>query len=122
MKIPAVSVSQVESNLPGEDRFSVRVTNDISAYAVYDGHGGYLACDIACATLLDMIITDLSFPPSEELTNTRYGLAMDVMTHLQWLCVSNTFPPSTYLTFHGCCCTGLRRSSKQRLSNAMRTF
>ena len=70
--IPSVSISQVESNLPGEDRYSVRVTNHVSAFAVYDGHGGYLACDMACGTLLDMIIANLSQPPSEELTNIRY--------------------------------------------------
>ena len=71
--IPSVSIAQVESNLPGEDRYCVRVSNDVSAFAVYDGHGGYLSADIACATLLDMIIADLSLPASEELTNVRYG-------------------------------------------------
>ena len=69
---PSVSISQVESNLPGEDRYSLRVANDVAAFAVYDGHGGYLACDMACGTLLDMIVADLSVPPSEELTNIRY--------------------------------------------------
>jgi hypothetical protein len=69
---PNISIAQVESNLPGEDRFSVRATKDVSAFAVFDGHGGYLACDMACATLLDMIITHISATNAEDLTNIRY--------------------------------------------------
>lgn len=60
-----VSVCQLSSNLPGEDRYCVRANEAVQAYAVLDGHGGFLACDIAVATLLDMIIEDLStFSPS----------------------------------------------------------
>jgi hypothetical protein len=41
-------VVSMESNLPGEDRFQIIQTQDgISAFGVFDGHGGYLACDIA---------------------------------------------------------------------------
>ncbi len=69
---PNISIAQVESNLPGEDRFSVRATKDVSAFAVFDGHGGYLACDMACATLLDMIIAHISATNAEERTNIRY--------------------------------------------------
>jgi hypothetical protein len=71
-RAPDVSVCQVESNLPGEDRYCVRVTEDILTYAVYDGHGGYLAADIACGTLLDMIVASISAVPKEVLTNDRF--------------------------------------------------
>lgn len=70
--VPDISIAQVESNLPGEDRYCVRVTNDVSCFAVLDGHGGYLAADIACAGLLDMIISHISATNAEDLTNARY--------------------------------------------------
>lgn len=38
--------AQLESNSPGEDRFRVVQKDGISAFAVLDGHGGYLAADI----------------------------------------------------------------------------
>ena len=80
-----VSVCQLSSNLPGEDRYCIRVNETVQAYAVLDGHGGFLACDIAVATLLDMIIEDLStFTPSsssgsssQELINIQIAKIID---------------------------------------------
>lgn len=75
--VPTVSICQVESNLPGEDRYCIRVTEDICTYGVYDGHGGYLAADIACAILQDMIISDISATPLNERTNTKIASIID---------------------------------------------
>ena len=41
-----IDAAQIESNLPGEDRFCSRESRDLKAYCVIDGHGGYLAADI----------------------------------------------------------------------------
>lgn len=49
------AVAAAASNDPGEDRSCVCITPDIQAFAVYDGHGGNLACDIAMSTLVDVI-------------------------------------------------------------------
>jgi serine/threonine protein phosphatase PrpC len=75
--IPDVSVCQVESNLPGEDRYCIRVTEEIYTYGVYDGHGGYLAADIACATLQDMIIAEISSIPLQERSNLKISSIID---------------------------------------------
>lgn len=74
---PDVSVCQVESNLPGEDRYVCRVTEDILTYGIYDGHGGYLAADIACATLQNMIIADIQSVAVEARTNIRIAEIID---------------------------------------------
>jgi len=67
-----VSISQTQANSPGEDRFSLRITPLIQAFAVFDGHGGFLACDLATTLLLDMIIAAIeSVADSELLTNHR---------------------------------------------------
>ena len=72
MTTPAdLSISQSQANDPGEDRFSIRVTPSVQAFAVYDGHGGYLACDLAASLLLDMIIADME-SDDDLLTNHRY--------------------------------------------------
>lgn len=68
---PTVSICQVESNLPGEDRYCIRVTEDIYTYGVYDGHGGYLAADMACAMLQDMIISEISLLNIAERTDLK---------------------------------------------------
>jgi hypothetical protein len=68
---PTVSICQVESNLPGEDRYCIRVTEDIYTYGVYDGHGGYLAADMACAMLQDMIISEISLLNMSERTDLK---------------------------------------------------
>ena len=68
---PTVSICQVESNLPGEDRYCIRVTEDIYTYGVYDGHGGYLAADMACAMLQDMIISEISLLNIVERTDLK---------------------------------------------------
>jgi hypothetical protein len=58
--ISSSSIHQLESNVPGEDRYSIRIlADDIKLFAVIDGHGGYLAADMACALLLDMILSKL---------------------------------------------------------------
>lgn len=75
--IPLVSISQVESNLPGEDRYCIRVTEDIYTYGVYDGHGGYLAADIACATLQDLIILEISAIPLADRSNIKIAAVID---------------------------------------------
>lgn len=74
---PVVSICQVESNLPGEDRYCIRVTEDIYTYGVYDGHGGYLAADIASATLQDLIIAGISSLVPEERNNTKIASIID---------------------------------------------
>lgn len=74
---PVVSICQVESNLPGEDRYCIRVTEDIYTYGVYDGHGGYLAADIACATLQDMIISEISSLQMTERNDTKIASIID---------------------------------------------
>jgi serine/threonine protein phosphatase PrpC len=74
---PNVSVCQVESNLPGEDRYVCRVTEDILTYGIYDGHGGYLAADIACATLQDMIIADIQSVAVECRSNLKIAEIID---------------------------------------------
>ena len=75
-----VSVCQLSSNLPGEDRYCVRVNETVQAYAVLDGHGGFLACDIAVATLLDMIIEDLSTfsPSSSSISSSQESINIQI--------------------------------------------
>ena len=51
-----VDAIQIESNLPGEDRFCVRDYGSVKGFAVIDGHGGYLAADIVAINLLDIVI------------------------------------------------------------------
>lgn len=56
----STSISHVESNTPGEDRYCARIlADDIKLFSVIDGHGGYLACDLASNFLLDKIIAKL---------------------------------------------------------------
>jgi serine/threonine protein phosphatase PrpC len=57
------AVASAASNDPGEDRACALVCPDtqagrgqgVSVFAVYDGHGGNLACDIALATLAESL-------------------------------------------------------------------
>lgn len=72
MMLQHVSISQTQANDPGEDRFSIRITPSIQAFAVFDGHGGFLACDLATTLLLDMIIAAIESADSDHLTNHRY--------------------------------------------------
>ena len=74
---PLVSICQVESNLPGEDRYCIRVTEDVYTYGVYDGHGGYLAADMASATLQDLIISGISSLSLDERSNTKIASTID---------------------------------------------
>lgn len=58
--ISSASINQLESNVPGEDRYSIRIlAEDIKLFAVIDGHGGYLAADMVCSLLLDMLLSKL---------------------------------------------------------------
>ena len=75
--IADISICQIESNLPCEDRYSIRRTADIEAFAIYDGHGGYLAADIATSTLLDTIIKNLSTVPISNRTFARVAEIID---------------------------------------------
>lgn len=75
--IPLVSICQVESNLPGEDRYCIRVTEDIYTYGVYDGHGGYLAADMACATLQDLIISEITAIPGIDRSYFKIASVID---------------------------------------------
>ena len=77
MMFPDISVSQVESNLPGEDRYCVRATADVFAAAVYDGHGGYLACDMACAMLLDMIVSSVQKEMDDDTSDAHVAECID---------------------------------------------
>lgn len=49
-----VDAIQFDSNDPGEDRFCIREQwlqnsgQEVKAYAVIDGHGGFLAADMTC--------------------------------------------------------------------------
>jgi serine/threonine protein phosphatase PrpC len=54
-------ISQLESNKPGEDRFCVVQRNNLFGFAVIDGHGGYLAADIAGEHYCDNNIRHFSF-------------------------------------------------------------
>ena len=54
------AVASAASNDPNEDRTSVLMVPGISVFAVYDGHGGNLACDIATATLAENLIAKVS--------------------------------------------------------------
>lgn len=47
-----VSVSQINSNNPGEDRYVVLIKPTMKGFLVIDGHGGYLAADIAASYVL----------------------------------------------------------------------
>ena len=49
------TMSELESNLPGEDRSSSLVQNGIASWAVVDGHGGLNACEIVNNALLKNI-------------------------------------------------------------------
>lgn len=49
------AVASAASNDPTEDRTAVICDTDLSLFAVFDGHGGNLACEIATATLADNI-------------------------------------------------------------------
>ena len=51
-----VSMSEIESNLPGEDRCSSVMEHDIAAWAVIDGHGGLNACELVNDILLESIV------------------------------------------------------------------
>ena len=42
-----VDCAQLESNSPGEDRFQIIQKEGICAFGIFDGHGGYLAADVA---------------------------------------------------------------------------
>lgn len=66
-----VDVIQMDSNQPGEDRFCVRENAYARAYAVIDGHGGFLAADITMSCLLDIIVNNVSSIsfPINKLTN-----------------------------------------------------
>lgn len=79
---PLVSICQVESNLPGEDRYCIRVTEDIYTYGVYDGHGGYLAADMASAILQDLIISGISSLSLDERNNTKIAATIDAAFHI----------------------------------------
>ena len=57
--IRSLSVKLAGSNMPCEDRYSVRTRPGVQAFAVLDGHGGYLAADIACTNLLDIILNEI---------------------------------------------------------------
>lgn len=54
------AVASAASNDPNEDRTDVYMTPDMSVFAVYDGHGGNLACDIATATLAENLSAKVS--------------------------------------------------------------
>ena len=92
--ISNISISQSQANDPGEDRFSFRVTPSIQAFGVFDGHGGYLACDLATTLLLDMIIADIESADDDLLTNQRY----DDPTHTLPLTIDDDILTTLFLT------------------------
>jgi len=52
-----MSVRLAGSNDPCEDRYAIRSRGQsIQAFGVFDGHGGFLAADIACSQLLDILL------------------------------------------------------------------
>lgn len=56
----SINISTIDSNSPSEDRWCVRLNCSIArGCAVIDGHGGYLAADIANDKLLDIIINNI---------------------------------------------------------------
>lgn len=59
-----VTISDIESNLPGEDRNSVLIGPNVSAFAVFDGHGGSKACEIANSFLINDVVERLKLLPS----------------------------------------------------------
>ena len=64
-----IHVAQIESNLPGEDRFQIKQKHNIFSACVLDGHGGYLAVDIALTSLLDIIIDKIHLLPQPRQPN-----------------------------------------------------
>ena len=64
----SVSVRIAGSNAPCEDRYSIRTSKrgqGIEAFVVIDGHGGNLAADITCASLLELIFKRLEVIPKD---------------------------------------------------------
>jgi hypothetical protein len=56
----SINIATIDSNAPSEDRWCVRLNSSIArGCAVIDGHGGYLAADIANDKLLDIIINNI---------------------------------------------------------------
>ena len=64
-----VDISEIQSNLPGEDRCSTSIGPDISAFAVCDGHGGTNACEIANNFLINNIVERVKLLSSLDCTD-----------------------------------------------------
>ena len=66
-----MSLAQIESNRPGEDRYAVIIKPAIKGYIVIDGHGGYLAADIASSFILDTIVRSIEKLESKDRLKTE---------------------------------------------------
>ena len=106
--ISDLSISQSQANSPGEDRYTIRITPSIQAFGVMDGHGGYLACDLAITLLLDMIIDDIESDDDNKLSNHRCDDPM---------CSSSPTLFAHLLLISHCFSVALRRSLTQPFPN-----
>ncbi len=79
--IKHMSVRLAESNMPCEDRYSLRSnlnSNGMQLFGVFDGHGGYLAADIAHAKLLDIIVKNImKFDEKDKYIHESIAKAID---------------------------------------------
>ena len=73
------SICQQESNVPGEDRISIRKCQGILAYAVIDGHGGTFACNIATQKLLDIIIKNIIIIKNKKISSTLANFSKEII-------------------------------------------
>ena len=66
------------SNDPCEDRYAIRSKdNSVQAFGVFDGHGGFLAADIACSQLLDVLLKHVDALAPEDRTPTNIIQILD---------------------------------------------
>jgi serine/threonine protein phosphatase PrpC len=76
-KVEKVSVRLAGSNSPCEDRYAVRIRDDMQAFTVIDGHGGNLAADITCTRLLDMIFDKVGELPKDARSADKIAAILD---------------------------------------------
>ncbi len=77
--VNSISVRLAGSNDPCEDRYALRscAANNIQAFAVFDGHGGFLAADIATSMLLDILLGHVNSLSSKDRTAPNIAKVLD---------------------------------------------
>lgn len=76
-RIASLSVRLAGSNDPCEDRYAIRSRGNVQAFGVFDGHGGFLAADIACSRLLDILLQHVDALAPQDRTPTNITHILD---------------------------------------------